>query len=678
MLVAVAALTVCLAIPTPLVYGVYQKTVLWGGVILVSAVGWGAIVARRLYGADARVGWGLEAALGLAVHVALGGLLALLSLVSVTTCYVVVTLGVALFALEVWRRGAAEATPPGSDPRKGSPDYARIAAVTVVVAFFGLALLSYLAMALDRPGNGGDDYLAYFVFPKQLLATGTLIDPFSSRRIFAYGGQSYLQALVLAFSTVSRIGVLDNGLCLLVLGGLVLGWVRERPRLPLAVVVPALLGFMTVRYYQHSAASELSGAVFFLALFRVLDRPRRAGESAWANALALALVVSAVCTLRQTYFAAAALIPAFYYCARIVREGDTRRCWAKEAALAALFSLVLLLPWMVLAYRSCGTPLYPLILGNGSKDFVSYQPPISPMEKARFFVMTSLFPGRLPGLLLAFLAGLLVPGRASLSLRASLAGTALATMLLFNALASADDVDSTDRYLFPIGLAYFLAVSLVVAGAVADPTTRRGRDLTAMALLVGALVLQLGLPPKKTLWEKPLTPLSMVGRTWEMIGPVSRELMDPHRSPLDPADAPYAALQRTVPQHVTLLVLLDQPSRLDFKRNRILLWDQPGNVSPPPHLPINGGSEALAEYLRDQGIRYVAYSSHWNSMWEGLLLGPVPPRDGIHSGPVFHQMGRLYLDIAGNLQKLTATRKLLYADDGNYVIDLATPAMAPA
>ena len=170
----------------------------------------------------------------------------------------------------------------------------------------------------------------------------------------------------------------------------------------------------------------------------------------------------------------------------------------------------------------------------------------------------------------------------------------------------------------------------------------------------------------------------MVGRTWEMIGPVSRELMDPHRSPLDPADAPYAALQRTVPQHVTLLVLLDQPSRLDFKRNRILLWDQPGNVSPPPHLPINRGPEALAEYLRDQGIRYVAYSSHWNSMWEGLLLGPVPPRDGIHSGPVFHQMGRLYLDIAGNLQKLTATRKLLYADNGNYVIDLATPAMAPA
>jgi len=41
-------------------------------------------------------------------------------------------------------------------------------------------------------------------------------------------------------------------------------------------------------------------------------------------------------------------------------------------------------------------------------------------------------------------------------------------------------------------------------------------------------------------------------------------------------------------------------------------------------------------------------------------------------------MAQLYLDIAGNLQKLTATRKLLYADNGTYVLDLATPALAPA
>ena len=73
----------------------------------------------------------------------------------------------------------------------------------------------------------------------------------------------------------------------------------------------------------------------------------------------------------------------------MVREDDARRRWAEEAALAVLFSLALLLPWMVLAYRSCGTPRYPLILGNGAKSYVSFEP-ISAMERARYFVMASL------------------------------------------------------------------------------------------------------------------------------------------------------------------------------------------------------------------------------------------------------------------------------------------------
>jgi hypothetical protein len=670
MLVSGIALAVLLAVPAGLVPGDYLRTVLWGGAILVSAVGWGAIVALRLYDDDAPADWGLEAALGLAVHLGLGGLLAVLSLVSVTTCYLTVALGVALFALEAWRRAPAKAAPEGSDSRTGSRD---IAGVTVAVFVLGVVLIYYLGNAAVPSQKLWD--LGYLDFPKQLLATGTLFEPFSSQRIYAYGGQSYLQALVLAFSTISRVGLLDNGICVLVLAGLVVGWVRERPSLRLAVVAPALLGLIMLHYYAGNYNSAFSGAVFFLAIFRVLDRPRRVGESTWAHALALALVASAACTLRGSNLAAAALIPALYYGARMMRDGDRRR-WAQEATLAALFSLALLLPWMVLAYRSSGTPLYPLILGNGAKDFVSFQPPITGAEKARFFVMLSLYPGRTPGLLLAFMAGLLVPSRASLSLRASLAGTALATVMLVNAIASADSVDSTDRYLFPIGLAYFLAVSLVAAGAVADPTIRRARSVTAIALVVAALVLQEARPP--------LTGHPLLFQTWGMItglhnvdkNAVKAAPANPPGSHVDPADAPYVALQRAVPQHATLLVLLDEPFRLDFKRNRIFSWDHPGGVSPPPHLPIGQGPDALARYLLDQGIRYVAYFTHNVHFWE-KYLGPVPPRDGESSYPAFHNIARYYVDIVVNLQKLAATRKLLYADNDVYVLDLATPAPAP-
>ena len=704
------ALAGCIAVPTVLANHDYIRTVVWGGAIVVSAVGWGAIVARRLYGCEARVGWGLEAALGLSVHLALGGLLAMLSSVSVTTSYAAVAIGVGLFALEAWRRYASEEALRGKELREArGPADLSIAGATVIIVFFVVGLVHYLGSAGGLPANLVDDYHAYFSFPKQLLATGTLIEPFSSRRIDSYGGQSYLQALVLAFSTVYRIGVLDNGICVLVLFGLCVGWVRERPRFPLVVAAPALLCLFTLHYYDlnHNAASEFSGAVFFLATFRVLDRPRHAGESTWANALGLALVGSAACTLRQTNLAAAALIPAAYYGAQMLRGGDARRRWAQEAALAALFSLALLLPWMVLAYRSCGTPLYPLILGNGAKDFVSF--PISAAEKAQYFVAACLYPGRLPGLLLAFTAGLLVPSRANLSLRASLAGTALATIMLLNAMASADAVDGTDRYSFPYGLAYILAVSLVVAGAVASPALKSGqRSRIAMALVVAALSVQL-VQTRHTLWGVYLGDKYVIDVA--LLGPPSSPPEPGDSVYADRGEAAYAALQRAVPEHATLLVMLDQPFRLDFKRNRILSWDQPGAVSPPPHLPIGQGPERLAQYLLGQGVRYVAYcdgpwpefipdaeeryrrgqgvrylpycdgrsfSPTYFHALVNLLKDPAPPLDGKSVAPPMRAIARLYLDIVATLEKLAATRKQLYADNGTHVLDLATPASAPA
>lgn len=693
-LVSVAALAACVAVLTVFAHHDYVRTVLWGGAILTSAVGWGAIVARFLYGSSSRVDCGLLAALGMAFHLLLGGILATLSLVSVRSCYAVVALGVALFALEAGRCIAPQPAPPGSepadDPRPVGP---RVAAIIVIFSL-GVAVLHYLGAAAERPANIIDDYQAYFSFPNQLLATGTLIEPFSSRRIDSYGGQSYLQALVLAFSTVYRIGLLDNGICFLVLAGLVIGWVREKRSFPFAVGLPALLGLLTLHYYDlnHNAASEFSGAVFFLACFRILDRPRNGDDRVWPNAVALALVASAASTLRQSNLAAAALIPAAYYAARMVHDGGARRRWANEAALAALLTFALLLPWMVLAYRSSGTPLYPLILGNGAEEYVSLEP-ISNLEKARYFVMASLYPGRLPGLLLVFVAGLLVPRRVSPALRASLVGSALATILLLYTLAAADAVDGTDRYIFPFGLAYFLAVLVVVSGAMAYSTKTR-RYVIASAMVVGALVLPL------------IQTRNMLGQSYAADANAVRTALT-GRSKSTADDDVYMALQNAVPEHAAILVMLDQPFRLDFRRNRILLWDQPGAASPAPHVPVGQGPEALAEYLLGQGVRYVAYcdgpspedirdiariyrlgqgvryvaycdagtSSQYKQSWENFNRGPAPPRDGRSNGPALRHIARLYMDIFANLQKLSAMRKQIYADRGMKVLDLATRAL---
>jgi hypothetical protein len=163
------------------------------------------------------------------------------------------------------------------------------------------------------------------------------------------------------------------------------------------------------------------------------------------------------------------------------------------------------------------------------------------------------------------------------------------------------------------------------------------------------------------------------------IDAIAAELDKPAQRAPDPADARYAALQQTVPEHEKLLVMLDQPFRLDFKRNRILSWDQPGSASPKPRIPIGKGPEALAEYLQHVGVRYLAFylgggSPAYNiDKWQPALNGPPAAHDMKTRSPQLRAMARFYVDIFTNLPKLAASRKQLYAEGGTYVLDLATP-----
>ena len=499
--------------------------------------------------------------------------------------------------------------------------------------------------------------------------------------MFAYGGQSYLQALVLAFSTVSRIVVLDNGICVLVLAGLVVGWVRERPRFPFAVAVPALLGLLTLHYYDfnHNAASEFSGAVFFLAMFRVLDRPRRAGESAWANALALALVASAACTLRQSNLAAAALIPAAYYGLRMVRERDARRRWAQEAALAALFSLALLVPWMVLTYRSCGTPLYPLILGQRRQKppwFRSHfrSHPISAVEKARYFVMASLYQGRLPGLLLAFTAGLLVPSRASLCATR----VARRHRIGHNHALQRLGIRAPDRRHRSIPLpvwARLLPRRIAHrrrGGGASHNEARPLRDRHDPGRLrAGAAAVP----------DAAATSCGSTSTTPTTARPRWRIPPDPTSIPATLSMLPSNALSRSTPRSSSCSISLfvstssgtasfrgmsQAPSapRLTYPSARAQTpWLGISSARASATSPTATGPRQItcrdvqlqALYRLGQGVRYVAYCDRGPSP----EYPPTPNR------------------VVADLEKLTATRKQLYADNGTYVLDLATPAPPP-
>lgn len=128
----------------------------------------------------------------------------------------------------------------------------------------------------------------------------------------------------------------------------------------------------------------------------------------------------------------------------------------------------------------------------------------------------------------------------------------------------------------------------------------------------------------------------------------------------------YAALQQSIPEGETVLTRLDAPFILDFKRNQIFLADWPGGASLPPGMPAFKGAEALAKYLDAKSIRYLAYST-WSLNH---------PADVDTSGPGlsswFRLQSQLSHDFRDNVQQLAKTRKKLYADGENFVLDLGS------
>jgi hypothetical protein len=157
--------------------------------------------------------------------------------------------------------------------------------------------VNVLGAVASQRANPYDDDICYTPFVRRLLDAGDLIEPFSFRRLSAFGGQTVLSALAAVRGSLANIYLVDHGLCQLITIALMVGLLRARgvDRLigALLVLVVALMPDASI-----NTASYWSGAALFLALYRTVaeaavDAPRR---------LALAgLVAAAACTLRQNY-----------------------------------------------------------------------------------------------------------------------------------------------------------------------------------------------------------------------------------------------------------------------------------------------------------------------------------------------------------------------------------------
>ncbi len=624
---------------------------LWGLVVIGAFVGWGA--GLRVWARPRmRPAWGLDGAVGAAFFLWVGGTLAVVHGVSKVTVWIVLLLGLVSLAI-------ADPPPAPSDAAKRRwPTSTFMLAAAAVVA---LALLHYAEAVSNTNFNAWDDNMAYRQFAEKLIQTGSLYEPFSSRRLASMGGQVVLDAAVLAGAPDWRLHLLDTGICSLLSVALLLGY-GAVPRRRAAGLLAAVL-FITSADPGHNIGSEISGVLLLLALFCLFDRRTSSDASGWGHPILVALVASAICTLRQSYLPAAALTVAAACILRYLAEPRaTRRRVVEETGRIALATFVALLPWMITSFVNARTFLYPVVTGNSNPNW-GLLGSVSGWEEDRWFLINDFYFEPVRSIPLFVIAGCLLPAiRRTVAARAQLIGALLGFAMLVHSLRASVYYDSVERYYYAFEVAFACAVTLRV-------TSTRGP--AAPRVWIPAVLVVCGIALHVVTNREDL---QKIYTAWINGAEALRMSRVPDRKrPPDEMEKLYTRLQGAVPPRARMMVLVDYPYLLDFRRNDIVNYDQPGAVSPPPHVPYFQGPERFASYWMRFGIRYLAFeigsSPEYNyGLWRGRLAETIRPGE---RGGMYKSQARYYLDAFDNLTALEKTRKILFQEGDYRVIDLA-------
>jgi hypothetical protein len=541
-------------------------------------------------------------------------------------------------------------------------------------ALIAAVALIYAGSVMDAAYNVWDDNMAYRSFASQFLDTGTLYEPFSYRRIGAYGGQSFLQAMVLALSDRDRLHIADNGIAVVLIAGMILGYPFRERRGARAATIITLLLFVTFPYPPENSGAALTGVALFVALFRFFDSEEFAARRSVENAIFVGLITAGVCTLRQTFLSASfAFIGLVYVFLFASQQAKTRRAWLRELGLSFASTFAWLSPWLVLSYQTARTPWYPLIKGNMRSDFgiigkVAFD------EELRWAFANLFTPRPLVTITLFFVAGfLLPPTRRNRAVHALMLACAAAFAVMMHFFQTFHLPDSIARYHFAFTAAFALLVTL---RASADVSSRENARRASVAAIVVVAAIAIHMTSAKDAIIKLY--LERISAFCDIFQRPDLSRREPVATGVKiPPERTYVRMQTSVPPGTKLLVMLDHTYLLDGKRNRLLHYDHPGAMGPPPGVPVFQGPEAFASYMLSQGVRYVAYQlgptsvEYHRPYWEERLAIVVPANG---RGGFYKNQARFHVDGFDTLTALSKSRKLLF-DEGEYhVIDLETRA----
>ena len=570
----------------------YAAVFLWGIAVLLGMIGLGRLIARAVSGeAAAKAGWGLHAVWGMAVYLFVGAVLALFG--ACGQAGITLLIGAGLAAV-IW-----------TTARGGWPTKATLAAIPWQTwpAFAVVALTYAGGLCWQRNVEPCDDFAAYYNFCEKLLSTGSFDEPFSWRRLASLGGHTLLQCSVLARASYANAQAFEVALCPVILLGLILGFRGGAlARSPLGLFLGLIA--VTTPIIRANTASHLTGTVLFLGLFATLDLVETASALRLRLLAVAGLVVAGLCSLRAQNVPAAGGALGLFWLASWVKDRRSPRAALIEAGCWGAALLAGLLPWMIMGFRSNGSPLFPLFQGGNNLAF-NPQALDAPLHARMMLPVQMLLNPTLLPLLLCLLA---VPDwRRGLAARAVSLSAVLTSLALAYRIGLAPDAITVPRYVQPLLLASALAVLLTAA-----ISPRRRLMVWALSFLLVATSL-----PERS--QHLLQCYAGLAHVEKLVVPFRARVI-----------ADYREAQMLVPEGRRILVCSDYPFLFDHARNPIWVIDLPNATSPAPGLPFQQPAEETKRYLRLLGVEYVIFvdfagsqSLYKRAIWQQHAQGEI-------------------------------------------------------
>jgi hypothetical protein len=581
--------------------------------------GWGW-TARRLFSNASRAesrSWPSTAASGMAAIVFLGGVLNLARLAYPWALALVAIVGVALGVLAL----------KSAIKRGGNRSISNIWLLAAVVFCFVV-----LTQVPPKAYNFHDDYQKYFVHPVRMLETGTVFgSPLNDIGFDTIGGQAFLDGFVVAAFPIRYINGVDAAFAFVLCILLASQFTKGRPELiPLAMVCALSVVFINPQYVNISAL--YTGSLLMMAVFE------EASEEDGSSPAVTGLLYAALLALKSTF----ALFVVLHLAATPFIRGWR---WASRAALA---SALFFLPWVLLHATHYAAILHPgaPMAETGVRD----------QETFNMFSTEALDYGSTPanytGLMLAIgVCGLMIAWskrRIDMAAASCFAAVAAYFIMIYVSGPRNAGFAQAVRYFTPFAIAAAPAAFGSAGVNFLDAAKPRAQWIRlGLPFLLAAVPVFAFAPSLRDRVNQAVHSGSVLAFSWLAPDP---DYLEYNRQVLDgDMRQRVVAAQAAIPAGEAMVVWINAPFYLDFKRNRI------ADVEPGAGLiaPWSGLPTAIPD------ARYF--------IWEYGGYATVDPdnyREELAEGPdLMRRVAAARLNMTEKLDALMQRSQKLY-DDG--------------